>query len=697
MLLYNYYCDVMYVNSITLLKSVFGYVMAKIKPHKINFILALSKHNETFVNKVQSICNEIQMYCVNNNVSVNEYKRNNVIKGIPKPKVVNSLIKVIMMLNMYNKSIARVFYKWKFTNLKLSIYTKIDYKSFISDKLLSGTITILIQMFTIILKQHFMWFVFKAKRKAHSYMHNPFHKTIYDLEIITNQNMLRFLKAAHTYTVVKRKLQVKDFNNVFLRKMIFNLWYLNTIPGIQNKAEVQTYPCQMLKVFDELSAFIERKTYTLKQYAYVKIKIKSTCVKHKRISHAIVNGVAIIKRIIQRYKQRYMMQVMIVGNNIRNCNRVLNMKFSLLIYVLRIYVCDKHKEPLKEWFSVFRKHPSNYTMCNNNNNIHKDVNALSPFSFGHSPRNVNNNNNNNNPRYSSSKQRNDSEEMDSIQLNCEVSCYELYSAVKTIIKVITVFTTHTTFHKMKTLFTQPKPNVISKPKRNSSNKLISQRIIDNMCNVALSMHNEITNTTKTIKPLLKLNNVIERHKQRKHIKNNSHRLMWYFILWKTPTHIVLKLMKGDNAFQCDLKVKIDEYQESINQLENKLYMISCRNETCERCSQMLKQSALTASVNYTSNEPHINHPGISSMQQPKVNAAALDEDELEDIDLLDDDLDKDEYYDYLEKTESEIKNNIIQLKTIKEPICDALKLEVENLCKEIEMLSSKRSNNNFVY
>jgi hypothetical protein len=336
-------------------------------------------------------------------------------------------------------------------------------------------------------------------------------------------------------------------------------------------------------------------------------------------------------------------------------------------------------------------------MCNNNNNIHKDVNALSPFSFGHSPRNVNNNNNNNNPRYSSSKQRNDSEEMDSIQLNCEVSCYELYSAVKTIIKVITVFTTHTAFHKMKTLFTQPKPNVISKPKRNSSNKLISQRIIDNMCNVALSMHNEITNTTKTIKPLLKLNNVIERHKQRKHIKNNSHRLMWYFILWKTPTHIVLKLMKGDNVFQCDLKVKIDEYQESINQLENKLYMISCRNETCERCSQMLKQSALTASVNYTSNEPHINHPGISSMQQPKVNAAALDEDELEDIDLLDDDLDKDEYYDYLEKTESEIKNNIIQLKTIKEPICDALKLEVENLCKEIEMLSSKRSNNNFVY
>ena len=687
LLLHNYYCDVMYVNSISFLKSVFGYVMAKIKPHKITFILAMSDQctNEAFINKVRMIYNEIETHCINNDISVNEYKRNSVIKGIPKPKVINSLIKLLMMFNTYNKSIARVFYKWKFTNLKLSIYTKIDYKSFISEKLLLGTITILIQMISITMKQHFLWFVFQAKRKIHSQMHNPFHKTIYDLEIITNQNLLRVLKAAHMYTIVERKLQVKDFNNVFLRKMIFNLWYLNTIPGIQNKTTIQT-----LKIFDELSAFIERKKYTLKQYAYIQIKIRSTCIKHKRTSHEYVNGIAIINRIIHRYKQRYMMHLMLMGNNIRNNNSILNMKFNVFMYVLQIYVCIIHREPLKEWFNVFRKHPSNFTINNNNNN-NKDINVLSPFSFGHSPRNSYHNNN---PRYSSSKQR-ITEEMDSIQLNCEVSCYELYSTVKTLIKVITAFALCNAFHKMKALFVPPKVNVVSKRKC-SNNKLISKRIIENMCSVALSMHNELTNKMRIMKAMLKMNNVIERNKQKIQMKHNAHRLKWYFILWKTPVRIVLNLIK-DNDFQRDLKSKIEEYQESIDQLENKLYMISCRSEKCKKCSELLKQSALTASVNYTSNEPHVNHPGMGPMQQPKV-IGALDEDELEDIDSLDDDVDNDEYYDFLEKTENEAKNKIIQLKTTKEPICEALKIEVENLCKEIEMLSSSNNNNNnFVY
>ena len=151
------------------------------------------------------------------------------------------------------------------------------------------------------------------------------------------------------------------------------------------------------------------------------------------------------------------------------------------------------------------------------------------------------------------------------------------------------------------------------------------------------------------------------------------------MLWSNPSKLLLNTIKEDKDFQSDLKIKIYEYQESINFLENKLFEITMRCEKCKKCSELLKLSTLSLPSKY-------NTKSNKAPTAPKL-VNNHDEDSLEDIDLLDDDLEGGEYYDYLEKTENEIKNNIIQIRNVKEPICDRLKKEVEELYKEIETLS----------
>ena len=113
-----------------------------------------------------------------------------------------------------------------------------------------------------------------------------------------------------------------------------------------------------------------------------------------------------------------------------------------------------------------------------------------------------------------------------------------------------------------------------------------------------------------------------------------------------------------------------------------LLQITLKCEKCKKCSDLLKLSTLSISTSKKTQA----QTQAKSTQAPKL-VNAHESDDIEDIDLLDDDLEGGEYYDYLEKTENEIKNNIIQIKTFKEPICEQLKKEVEDLYKEIELLT----------
>lgn len=239
------------------------------------------------------------------------------------------------------------------------------------------------------------------------------------------------------------------------------------------------------------------------------------------------------------------------------------------------------------------------------------------------------------------------------------SFYRCYVTLQNVIKTINVFALGNAFTYLKQFHNSSNMNT------KNNNVYINKRIIDNMSSVALSIHNDNTNKLNYVK-LLKgfniINNIIEASFTKRNIKTKSKPIEWYFNMWKYPKRVVLSLLKEDNEFKNDIKMKIEEYDKGINVIDTQIAIINNNIKTCNTCG--------------------INIDNIDNID--------------DDIDLLDDDLNGDEYLAYLQTTENEIITKITAHKDVSERKCAELQHEIELLTNEIADLNITSPTNNDV-
>lgn len=239
------------------------------------------------------------------------------------------------------------------------------------------------------------------------------------------------------------------------------------------------------------------------------------------------------------------------------------------------------------------------------------------------------------------------------------SVYRCYVMLRSVIKVINVFALENAFTCLKRF--RKGVNVNMNVNAKSKSVYINKRIIDNMSNVALAMHNDNNNKlnyVKVLKGFNVVNNIIEAMIAKRKAKMKGNTVEWYFNMWKYPKRVVLSLLKEDCEFKEDIKVKIDEYDKGICVVEKKLANVNNNIKACPTCG--------------------IDIDNIDNID--------------DDIDLLDDDLNGDEYFDYLQSTENDIITKINEHKAVNEHKCKELQNEIDLLTKEIEHLSTLNNN-----
>ncbi len=634
----NYSCDTMFNISILFLKSFISVIRSYIKRSKIKLMLFLENNFDT--NDIK----RIQYYVYHSLL------RNKFVSNYNKEKIRNEIENKHSEINKYhkeylsfialkyfslflenkkyvNKYISSAFSKWKNNSLLMSIMIKSEIKEKLNDDLVYSNLELFAKIASFHISQHLKWFLFQLNRKNH-----PQRKlTLFDFELKTNENLFKTIKGVIKIEKAKMKyiystITSSDYN---VMKTCFYIWkkqrdkiILNKVAKIKQENSFNDGIAMIVQIIKKI--MLNKKTW-----AYHNI-IKSIRYKNKIFLIEIVKKVIIKKTMINMMV--FMHRLSYKGRNNKN-------KEILFYNIMNAYFAKKRKENLSAAFHTIK---SKYSI----KKLEKKTSL--PFSFGNSP----------------------SRELPSF---LSINFYHKFIAISKIKHVIQSFTLSTLFLNLKTVF---------KSKRRINRPFpINKRINENMSIVALSIHKEIANKNKHIKFmkfLLKASSIFEpKNYIQKLLSHNT--VKYCFMLWSNPSKLLLNTIKEDKDFQSDLKIKIYEYQESINFLENKLFEITMRCEKCKKCSELLKLSTLSLPSKY-------NTKSNKAPTAPKL-VNNHDEDSLEDIDLLDDDLEGGEYYDYLEKTENEIKNNIIQIRNVKEPICDRLKKEVEELYKEIETLS----------
>lgn len=631
----NYYCDTMFNISILFLKSFISVIYSFIKKSKIKFIVHLENifdfndikrikyyfyhrllRNKTISNlNKERIRNEIE----NKHSDINKYHKEYL------SFIAFKYFSLFLQNKKYvNKNISSAFSKWKKNSLLMSIQLKIDYKEKLNDNLVYSNLELITQIAMFHILKHFKWFIFQCFRKIYPQR----KKTIFDFELKTNENLYNIIKGV--YKIERAKLRYinntitsSDYNVI---KTCFYIWKKQQDKIILNKVSVNTNNNTINDGIAVIIHIYKRIKLRNKAWAYRNI-LNCNLHKNKQIIEVMVKT---LERKNTINKMLFMYRMSIKGRNNNN-------KEILFYNIMNAYYANKRKEDIREAFHTIK---SKFFI----KKLEKKTSL--PFSFGNSP----------------------SREHPTL---LSKDFYHKFISLSKIKHVIQSFAISTLFLNLKKI-------------RKSTRKImkafpINKKINENMSIVALSIQKEIANKNKHIKFmkfLIKASSIFEpKNYIQKLFSHNT--VKYYFMFWSNPSKLLLQTIKEDKDFQSDLKIKIYEYQESINYLENKIFEITMRCEKCKKCSELLKLSTLSLPSKYNTK---------SNKAPPKL-VTNHDEDSLEDIDLLDDDLEGGEYYDYLEKTENEIKNNIIQIKNVKEPICERLKKEVEELYKEIETLS----------
>ena len=262
---------------------------------------------------------------------------------------------------------------------------------------------------------------------------------------------------------------------------------------------------------------------------------------------------------------------------------------------------------------------------------------------------------------------------------------------------------------------------------------IAKYIIENQSTTALYMHDYIYKKSKVIK-YKKALTIISKYYTVK--KLNTFTLSRSFKYWKNSTliiktHLQIDIING-NISKSDIKMRIIEYIESNDYIQNKIHDIEEKAKECSRCNSLTKRNSLTNNLmesvsdyNCTMNSLNedvinkihsipvmnvqqnnirtINANKVRIQRYPQIKNFPTEEDEnngwdSENNELIDLDVnlekENDEYYTYLDNLENQIKSDIIGLKNKYEPKIISLQNEVEALYQEVESLSNDVIQNN---
>lgn len=666
----NYYCDTMYNKSILFLKGLIGLIKKIIKEDKIFFILELEKNAyendkmKIFYNfyknieqKTLSFQEKIQekLKIIQKNTDVvkihQEYEEYNYL---------NTLYCLLLKKKYANKDLLSTFYLWKKNSVMLGIIKKSEIK----EKLTSNLVNSKIELLKRILSSHLFccWkiFLFQINMKL-----SPKKKyTIFDFELLFNERLVCILKGIYKQGKIRNSINNKNIKLTQLNQLKLNFYKWRKKAKInlkQNNKEVKDEE-KIKEGFDLLFHFLNLRIYQLKRVVLLQIlkndKINSK-IFYSRICYGTnrIENIFFIKNLLFKYffftkllsKRKHILRSVRSYNKLNN--KIMNFCNSIFFFFWK-----KRKEFLYLFFTRMKLKSSTPLHEKTSNHL---------FSFGNTPKN--------------------SKEIEVAKFDVLSPIPKLFTrnftfAIK-VSKVLFQFCLGTFMMNIKIIYKS------KKDEKKMKSCQVNKKINENMSIVALSIHHEIANKTKHIKFLKFLLKAVSIFEPKNYlIRLINHNLRYYFNIWNNPAKVLIHSIRENKDFQTDLKIKILEYQESITMLENKLLQITLKCEKCKKCSDLLKLSTLSISTNKKT-QAQIQ---TKSVQPPKL-VNAHESDDIEDIDLLDDDLEGGEYYDYLEKTENEIKNNIIQIKTIKDPICEQLKKEVEDLYKEIELLTQINS------
>ena len=257
---------------------------------------------------------------------------------------------------------------------------------------------------------------------------------------------------------------------------------------------------------------------------------------------------------------------------------------------------------------------------------------------------------------------------------------------------------------------------------------ITKYIIENQSTTALYMHDYIYKKNKVLKYKKALNSISKYYTIK---RLNTFTLRKSFNEWKNSTliiktHLQMDIING-NISKSDIKMRIIEYIESNDYIQNKIHDIEEKTKECSRCNSLTKRNSLTNNLmesgsdyNCTMNSLNedvinkihsipvmnvqqnnirtINANKVRIQKYPQIKNFPTEEDEnngwdSENNELIDLDVnlekENDEYYTYLDNLENQIKSDIIGLKNKYEPKIISLQSEVDALYQEVESLSNE--------
>lgn len=528
-----------------------------------------------------------------------------------------------------NKFRAKYFSLWKRKTLLLNIEFKSRTFTMLNEVMFNSNLEILYNVITSHVLFYFKFFIFQIS--------HPYQKiTILDLEVKANENLHLVMKGFYLYSKIRASREEKLIKMSKQNILTFAVSRWRQRKKILMKVP-KNIPNQQNKILG-LGWLISILKLRKILFRRKKLVFSRLLLSHKTSPiPGALRIVAGLKKVFIRYKillsKKIIEKIKIIHRKNHKNNKAMS-RSKLFFYLIHNYYNENQTTNKKIFISKLKlasqrlpKSPFSFADCSFRAPSPKKNNNLSSLNF--TPTNF----------------------------------YTLFISLESIIHVIKANTSK----KFLSLLKQIKKHSLSLAQnRNTMNK----RIIDNLSLVSLAMHNEISTKTKHLK-LIKLITLIDKKNSIKYSKAKN--IRFYFRLWVNPNIFILSSIQEGKDFQLDIKIQIYEYQEVNKNLEDKLGEISDRAEKCKKCSTLLQMSTLSV-----------------HSKRPRRKTIEVEEKEPDDAELIDNDPDGGEYYEYLEKTEKEIKNNIIQIRTVKEPILQKLKKEVESLCEEIDTLSNNK-------
>ena len=631
-----------YIKSIYFLKMLLYIIKGFLTKYKIKFFYKIIKINEKNLNIYKHLLLD---KLLSTNYSGNKTKiknlmnslnnNNNFIKYEINEKLLNKkckLYSIIIKKKFYNKHICRNFKKWYINSIKLNVMNKIDLKEDYTHKLFKLKLFQLIIIMKKFLNFYYTLLIYQIKRKINA---KPI--SLIELEEKINLKLDKIGKGFYKITKIKANQNKKYFNSSDLNKkrMCFSLWRNNKIKinlnssTIINNKIISKNNTRIIKGYQKLFFLFKSRLYKYNCFLFMLIKAKNAKIIYlnKFISGIkILNNILIqlkLKKIYQFFKQ--LQNYLYLRKYIYSGNNILKLIFKL-------------NKIIGKRLKLF------YTYYKNGKKIRIKSNFLS-----------------------------------------------IYNSLKTIKKRIYIYGTKEIFKKME-LFIQRRnnnnninSNVLGYSKPQKIKVSIKKEIYKNISSICLSMDKEITKKNNKLKIYKFFTKRIQKKERIKKIRTNN--LKYYLTKWNNEKKFLLQDINEDKDFQSDLKYKIIDYSEEIDNIEQKLNKIALNVEKCNQCSKLLNTMSQFTSENKNKND-EVNIKKNNS-NNPKLIKENNVDDELDDMDILDSEMEDDAaYISYLEKTENELKNNIVKIKKEKEEELIKLQNEVENLIKELDNFSN---------